>query len=60
MKCTQCGCNSFNKVKLLDVYASILASYGEVEVDELVDAYACKKCGHIELFVSKQNDDENK
>lgn len=57
MKCTVCGCEKLKKIKI--IYCEIVATEGYVE--QVVDSYACEKCGHVELYVknNKLKNDRN-
>lgn len=50
MKCPNCGNETFVAVQLHDV--CILYGYGNVE--QVVIAYACEKCGRVELYMPKK------
>ena len=46
IKCTNCGCTDFVKVEL---ESTNIFEIGVVRIIG-INAYACKRCGHIELF----------
>ena len=49
MKCTSCGCKNLKEIKIID--NQIVATEGYVA--QTVKSYACKNCGHVELYASK-------
>ncbi len=56
MKCLNCGCEKLVPVSMYDF--NLLADCGDV--NQNVNAYACEKCGHVELFVSKETIEKEK
>lgn len=50
MKCTVCGCENLYEIDIID--NQVVATEGYVE--QTVKSYACKECGHVELYVDKK------
>ncbi len=54
MKCSVCGSENMVKVSIID--NQVLATEGYVR--QTVNSYACEDCGHIDLYMPKNETDK--
>ena len=54
MKCTVCGCEKLNEIKIID--NQVVATEGYVA--QTVKSYACESCGHVELYAKKSKEEK--
>lgn len=58
LKCSECGCKTFNNVFVIKHVSALVSPNGR-EVNAPIPTFSCTKCGHINAeFLPPENDND--